>query len=179
MKSPGIAGNLLLFGLALMCQAPLVKASFFTNVMSGVTKSSGTYQLGDSNDSYDYLQIDSGGALFDNAAFVGGGTGGFPGSNNTVLVTGYGSLWSRSSPGPYSLVFGGGHEIGNSLIISNGGTVLSGWSYVSRYGGGGNGGGGNNVVVTGTGSLFGIAAGNSTSGLTARAMSWSLAMVDG
>ena len=110
MKSPGIAGNLLLFGLALMCQAPLVKASFFTNVMSGVTNSYGTYQLGDSNDSYDYLQIDSGGALFDNAAFVGGGTGGFPGSNNTVLVTGYGSLWSSSSPGPYSLVFGGGHR---------------------------------------------------------------------
>ena len=90
------------------------------------------------------MVISDGAQLLDSNGRIGYNGGG----TNTVVITGPGSVWKSTSPGPYSLGIGF-NTSGNSLIISNGGTVLSGWSIVNQYGNGGN-----NVVVTGTGSLW-------------------------
>jgi T5SS/PEP-CTERM-associated repeat protein len=66
-------------------------------------------------------------------------------SNNTMLVTGTGSVWSN---GGLFVGYSGG---GNSLIISNGGQVV-GAGYIGNNPSSGD----NNVVVTGSGSLWRI-----------------------
>jgi T5SS/PEP-CTERM-associated repeat protein len=94
------------------------------------------------NGSGDSLTIRDGGAVVNLDGYVGGGffSGGPSTSNNIVLVTGSGSLWSNRS----SLHFGAAYE-GNSLVISNGGTVFSGfYGYISS----------GSVLVTGTGSVM-------------------------
>ncbi|MFA7004824.1 MAG: hypothetical protein WC429_12350, partial [Verrucomicrobiia bacterium] len=83
--------------------------------------------------------------------FVGGlGVGGFIGyssgmSNNSVLVSGSGSLWTNS----YSVYVGvyGSH---NSLTIGNGGQAINTSAYIGYNTNGDN----NAVVVTGIGSLW-------------------------
>jgi T5SS/PEP-CTERM-associated repeat protein/autotransporter-associated beta strand protein len=66
-------------------------------------------------------------------------------SNNSVLVTGAGSLWSNSSD-----IFFGNSGANNSLVISNGGIVAAGDSYININVASSN----NSVLVTGSNSLL-------------------------
>jgi hypothetical protein len=73
-------------------------------------------------------------------------------SNNSVLVTGEGSRWSNATS-----LYVGNSGSGNSLSISNGGTVFSevGWiGFGSSDNWLGFGSSNNTVLVTGTGSLW-------------------------
>jgi len=91
-------------------------ADFQTNVISGVTSNwSGDYYVGNTNFA-DVLIIQSAGLFGDIAAFVGNTSAS---SNNSVLVTDPGSVWSNHA----SLFFGAAGP-GNSLVISNGGRVI-------------------------------------------------------
>src|SRR5262249_33586356 len=94
------------------------------------------------NGSGNSLTIRDGGAVVNFEGYVGGGfySGAPWTSNNIVLVTGSGSLWSNRSSLNFCVAY-----MGNSLVISNGGTVFSG-----LYG---NVGGGS-VLVTGAGSVM-------------------------
>jgi T5SS/PEP-CTERM-associated repeat protein len=87
------------------------------------------------------LVISNRGRVFNTLGYIG-----YMGaaSNNTVLVTGVGSLWSNSS----TLYIGNNNSSGNSLVITNGGTV------VDVNGTFGYGAGNNTVLVTGVGSLW-------------------------
>jgi fibronectin-binding autotransporter adhesin len=67
-------------------------------------------------------------------------------SNNSVLVTGPGSLWSCDG---WELTVGGGGGPGNSLVISNGGQVVNGgYGYVGYFSSG------CSALVTGSGSVW-------------------------
>ena len=66
-------------------------------------------------------------------------------SNNTVLVTGSGSLWSNSV-----MVFVGYYGSGNSLAIANGGEVSTSNGTVGFISGSAN----NSILVTGSGSVW-------------------------
>ena len=65
--------------------------------------------------------------------------------DNSVLVTGAGSVWSSDS----SLVIGS-EGARNSLVISNGGKVFNDYGEVGAYGNSSN----NSVLVTGSGSVW-------------------------
>ena len=67
--------------------------------------------------------------------------------SNSVLVTGPGSVWSNAGP-----LFIGGDYGKNSMVISNGGQVVSAGSYIGA--GGVNIGSDNAVQVTGAGSTW-------------------------
>ncbi len=115
--------------------------NFQTNLISGVNSNwPGNYNIGFVGDG---LLIQGGGVLVDGVGELGPGNGN---SNNFVLVAGSGSVWSNSA-----LVAGdsGAH---NSLVISNGGQVISSSCTI------GNGIlptiGGNNVLITGAGSVL-------------------------
>ncbi|HUJ10124.1 MAG TPA: hypothetical protein VL171_08870 [Verrucomicrobiae bacterium] len=117
---------------------------FQTNIISGVTSNwVGTYKVGDAN-SADVLLIQSNGVLTDDGGYLGNL---FFSSNNFALVTDSGSIWSNS------FFYVGYLGMGNSLVVSNGGHVISaGIGYV--------GAGStprttsNSVVVTGSGSVW-------------------------
>ncbi len=66
-------------------------------------------------------------------------------SNNTVLVTGAGSLWQNSSD-----LYVGNNGWGNSLTVANGGVVSNANAYVGNINSASN----NVVLVTGAGSLW-------------------------
>src|SRR5207247_2236473 len=83
----------------------------------------GTYVVG-SNTFLNALIIQSGGALSNGDGYLGFETGG---SNNTVLVTGSGSVCSNSAD--LRVGYAG---IGNSLVISNQGAVFNGFGYVGN-----------------------------------------------
>ncbi len=117
-------------------------ANFQTNIISGITSNwTGTYCVGCSTFA-DVLLIRNGGILGDNPGSVGESYGS---SNNMVLVSDPGSVWSN-----YSGLFVGTEGGGNTLVISNGGHVVSlaesgiGWDF----------GGTNTVLVTGSGSVW-------------------------
>ena len=99
------------------------------------------------------LVIDSGGQVI-NGINTYGGVIGFDdnagvANNNTVLVTGSGSLWNDSS----SDVYVGYYSSSNNLTIANGGVVINGNGYIG-YDGGLGGGISNSVVVTDSGSIW-------------------------
>jgi autotransporter-associated beta strand protein/T5SS/PEP-CTERM-associated repeat protein len=70
-------------------------------------------------------------------------------SNNSALVTGTNSLWNINAD-----FYVGGSASGNSLVISNGGTVINGSSTSGGVIGQGSGASNNRVIVTGTNSLW-------------------------
>ena len=82
-------------------------------------------------------------------------------SNNSVLVTGAGSLWTNRSE-----LYVGSSGSGNSLVISNGGTVAVSSSYI------GSSSINNSVLVSGAGSLWtnsstlSVGRGNTNNALT-------------
>ena len=86
------------------------------------------------------LTISNGGLVVNNSGFVGSN----PGSdNNHALVVGAGSLWTNNSD-----MYVGDFSAGNSLVISNGGRVISGNGYLGRT----TGSDSNCLIVTGAGS---------------------------
>lgn len=148
----GLKSGILAAAMMLAWLLPAAQADYQTNVISGVTNAlSGDYILG----FRDFLRIDSGGALFDVRGLVNGGPyGGFPPkhliSPASAIVTDPGSVWSNQM---YSNV--GDAYPGNSLVISNGGQVVSMFDGLVGDGGlSGVGGSNNSVVVTGTGSVW-------------------------
>ncbi len=113
-----------------------------TNTISGVASNwvgNGTYVVG-SNTFRDALQVINGGALSNGTGFIGYEVSG---SNNSVLVTGPGSVWSNAL-----FLVVGSYGAGNSLVISNQGAVFDGTAYVGAIGGN------NSVLVTGPGSVW-------------------------
>ncbi len=108
-------------------------ANYQTNIISGVTSNwSGSYYVG-SNTFANSLLIQNGGVLISgtNGMFVpqpgdlgflvfGNDCVGYSSSSNTAVVSGSGSVWSNR----YALVIGRSGS-GNSLIISNGGRVVT------------------------------------------------------
>ncbi|MBX9742449.1 MAG: autotransporter domain-containing protein [Chthoniobacterales bacterium] len=85
------------------------------------------------------LVISNGGKLIDQIGFIARGNGN---TNNNVLVTGSGSLWSNTQ---YLQIGGRGN---NSLVLSNGGVVSSQNAYLGRTGVS------NTALITGLGSLW-------------------------
>jgi len=115
-----------------------------TNVISGVTSNwTGDYYVGNTNVG-DLLLIEKGGVLDVSSSsygYIGSSSGA---SNNSVLITGSGSLWNI----PMVLKIGGGS--GNSLVVSNGGGLKSAWGYVGIL----NSSVSNTVTITGSGSVW-------------------------
>ena len=122
-------------------------ANFQTNIISGVTSNwSGSYSVGRTNFA-NVLLIQNSGVLSNWASYLGWGIGG---SNNTVVVTGDGSVWNGDA------LYVGYAGSCNSLIISNGGRVVSAISdaAVTGYVGHDAGTRSNRIVVTGPGSVW-------------------------
>ena len=140
----------ILVGTVALSIAPAARsqytANFQTNIISSVTSNwSGSYYVGNAF-SADVLLIQSNGVLTDGGAYLGYSS---TSSNNSVIVTDTGSIWSN---GPLFL-YVGYNGFGNSLVVSNGAQVLNGgYGYV--------GGGSiqrissNSVVVTGGNSVW-------------------------
>ncbi len=105
------------------------------------------------------LTINNGGRLLTGDTSIGGESGA---TNNTVVVTGSGSLWCLTNGSGYLNI--GENGSGNSLTISAGGQVMSTNSSIVSQIGSSN----NSVVVTGSGSAWynnsNLYVGNSGSG---------------
>jgi T5SS/PEP-CTERM-associated repeat protein len=86
------------------------------------------------------LVISNGGRVANTIGYIGDQPNS---SNNSVLVTGSNSLWTNSGD-----LFVGLQGSGNSLVISNGGTVASGEGYIGAVSSN------NSALVTGAGSLW-------------------------
>jgi len=139
-----IAGFLISITLGSPSSQAQYSGSFQTNIITGVTSNwSFTYTVG-SVLFADALLIEHGGVLSNGAATVGQASSS---SNNFVLVTDSGSVWSNGNR-----IFVGEAGAGNSLVISNGGSVIS---LVDGVIAGVNAtGNGNNILVTDPGSVL-------------------------
>ncbi len=112
-----IAGLLISITLGIQSSEAQYSANFQTNIISGVTSNwSFTYTVG-SVTFADALLIENGGVLADSEATVGANASS---SNNLVLVTDTSSVWSNGNR-----IYVGEAGAGNSLVISNGGSVIS------------------------------------------------------
>lgn len=113
---------------------------------SGSVWSAGPLDIGSSagNGGGNTLVIDNGGAVFSIEGRIGTGNPGTLLSNNKVVVTGNGSWWNNSDT-----LYVGDTGFGNSLVITNGGGVVSINSYIGY-----NTGTNNNAVVSGSGSVW-------------------------
>ena len=119
-------------------------ADYQTNTISGVTNDwADDYLVGYTNFA-DVLLIQNSGVLTNHDGYLGYDSSS---SNNSVLVTGPGSVWSNT----YAL-YVGYSGAGNSLVISNGGQVVNyyrygcmGYNFSSSN---------NSVLVTGAGSVW-------------------------
>jgi T5SS/PEP-CTERM-associated repeat protein/autotransporter-associated beta strand protein len=103
---------------------------------------SGSFRVGNDGTG-NSLVISNGGTVATGSGFIGNAS---TSSNNSVLVTGTDSLWTNSDDQFYV----GNQGSGNSLVVSNGGRVLSGSSYMSFAADSSN----NSVHVTGAGSSW-------------------------
>jgi T5SS/PEP-CTERM-associated repeat protein len=114
---------------------------------SGSVWSNGsTFYIGNGS-SGNTLEIKNGAKVFAIDSLIGDGVyeGAInPGSNNTVLVTDPGSIWSAG----VFLLIGGFGDSGDSLVISNTGVVVSDNGYI------GPNGDNSSVLVTGPGSVW-------------------------
>ena len=152
-QHPRLFALIVTFALAFTPQdSPAQFASDYeTNIISGVVSNwTGDYYIG-SNTVFDQLQVISGGALSNAYGFIGVGGGG---SNNSVLLSGSGSVWSNQ----FDLTVGYQGGSSNALVINNAGKVINGSGYI------GNGGNNNTVSLSGSGSvwsnLFSLRVGN-------------------
>ena len=117
--------------------------SYTTNIISGVSTNTGTYFILGDTGSMNYLLISNGGSLGCVYATIGNNP---PASSNTALVTGTNSVWTATGG-----FFVGEESAGNSLIVSNGGQLIS--TSLSDLGDG-NGASNNVVILTGTNSAW-------------------------
>ncbi|HXI84802.1 MAG TPA: hypothetical protein VNL17_12020 [Verrucomicrobiae bacterium] len=148
MKRRAYRGAGLLSILAVSLVIPTVaraqfSANFQTNTISGVTSNwVGTFYIIGSNTFLDTLQIINGGVLSNGSCVVGYVPGG---SNNTVLISGLGSMLTNRFD-----VYLGNDGGNNRLIVTNRGAVYSGNGYL-----GFNLFGTNNVaLISDTGSVW-------------------------
>ena len=132
----------------ILCSRPTeaqYTANFQTNIISGVTSNwTGDYYVG-SNTFADVLLIQNSGVLSNNLGYLGYLLNSI---NNSVQVTGLGSVWSNQSN-----LYIGERGRGNSLVISNGGQVTSGpggLDLVGDFASSSN----NHIIVTGAGSVW-------------------------
>jgi T5SS/PEP-CTERM-associated repeat protein/autotransporter-associated beta strand protein len=88
------------------------------------------------------LLISNAGTLTNSVGYIG-----YVSSGNKAVVTGAGSLWTNSKA-----FFVGNQGNGNSLVVSNGGALISGAGRGASYVG--EASSNNTVLVTGTGSLW-------------------------
>ncbi|HVM60853.1 MAG TPA: hypothetical protein VMV72_08300 [Verrucomicrobiae bacterium] len=133
----GIAGSVLLIAQPARAQ---FTASIKTNTINGVHSNwvgNGSYIVG-SNTFKDVLRVINSGVLSNGAAYIGYETSG---SNNVAIVTGAGSVWSNGND-----LYVGLDGAGNTLTITNGGTVFSDDGVLRSSN--------NMVTVTGTGSVW-------------------------
>jgi T5SS/PEP-CTERM-associated repeat protein len=94
------------------------------------------------------LTITNGGLVVSPSGTIGGAP--LPSNtNNAVVVTDPGSVWSNSAP-----VSVGDFGFGHTLTITNGGAVYDTWGYIGAFSGFSNGGSNNSVIVTGPGSVW-------------------------
>jgi T5SS/PEP-CTERM-associated repeat protein len=111
---------------------------------SGSIWTNGGFFVGTSG-SGNSLLIGDGGAVFSVYGFVSGAAfGSFYGSNDCVIITGSGSVWNIGNEG-FELGVDGA-PFGNSVVITNGGALISSFSLVT--------GASNSVVVTDSGSVW-------------------------
>ena len=88
------------------------------------------------------LVVNNGGQIMDTTGYIGSN----PGSdNNSGLVAGNHSVWTNITD-----MYVGDFSLNNSLMISNGGWVFSGYGYVGRVAGSDS----NSAVITGAGSVW-------------------------
>ncbi|MGA2137329.1 MAG: hypothetical protein ABSH14_00555 [Verrucomicrobiia bacterium] len=126
-------------------------ADYQANIISGVASNwSGDYLVG-SNTFADVLLIFDGGVLSNGYGYVGYEVSS---SNNDVLVIGPGSVWKNftdlSIPVDGNDLVVGNLGAGNSLVIGDGGKIVSGDGYLGYSSGSSN----NSVLVTGPGSVW-------------------------
>ena len=148
---------------------------FQTNIISGVGVDwTGTYAVG-SNTSYDFLGVDSGGALISDAGAIGYNDQPDPSAglvgNDSVLVSGGGSIWSNRNDLLIGYrAFSYNLNKTNSLTIADGGAVYDNNATIR--------GSYNTMVVIGTGSLWNN-SGSLTVGITVSEGHHSLTIADG
>ncbi len=138
-----------------LAAAPVARAQYTqnyqTNIISGVTSNwVGDYLVG-SNTFADVLLIRNSGVLSNGYGYLGYEVSS---SNNSVLVTGVGSVWSNSAD-----LYVGYSGADNSLVISNGGQVINNAPFGSGFNcyiGYNSSSSNNSVLVTGTGSVWSI-----------------------
>jgi T5SS/PEP-CTERM-associated repeat protein len=137
-----VAGFLVWIALGSYYSEAQYTANFQTNIISGVTSNwSGVYTIGDTNFA-DVLLIENSGVLSNSFAYIGRTASS---TNNSVLVTGSGSVWVNT----LSLTVGF-EGTGNSMVISNGGQVVDAGCNLGDEGGSSN----NFVLVIGPGSVW-------------------------
>jgi len=142
-------------------------ADFQTNIISGVTSNrSGSYTVGDTNFA-SVLLIQNSGMLFNGAGILGNTAGS---SNNSVSVTGLGSVWNNGAADLHV----GQNGPGNRLVISNGGRLVDSTGYIYS----GSGVTSNNVSVTGPARFGTIPVRWSLVRVRVVATAWSSAMAD-
>jgi T5SS/PEP-CTERM-associated repeat protein len=118
-------------------------ANFQTNIISGVTSNwLGDYLVGNNNFA-DALLIQGSGVLTDTNGVLGNTSAS---SNNSVVVSGPGSIWSNGQD-----LIVGWLGAGNQLVVSNGGNVAA---YLFWIGGDSSGSSNNSVTVDGAGSAL-------------------------
>ena len=96
--------------------------------------------------SYNSLTISNGGTVSSATGYVGG----LNCSNNTATITGTGSVWSNSD----TLYVGWKGSSDNSLVVSDGGKLISASAFIGYTNSSNSVSEGNSVLVTGSGSLW-------------------------
>jgi len=131
--------------LGMICFSPANAQFTFdyeTNLISGVISNwSGNYVVG-SNTVADLLRIENGGVLSDGFAYVGYESNAV---SNSVILSDDNSIWTN-----LFTVYVGFSGSGNSLVVSNGGKLLSMAGFIGQNSNACS----NRVVVTGPGSIW-------------------------
>jgi len=92
------------------------------------------------------LTISAGAHVQDNVGDIGYG-----GANNSVLITGSGSVWSNVNSSGSAILIVGDQTAGNQLTVANGGHL---YNNIGSYIGYNSGASNNTVLVTGSGSVW-------------------------
>jgi T5SS/PEP-CTERM-associated repeat protein len=112
-----------------------------------VWNNSGTLNVGyGTNANNSQLTIQNGAQVSDSKGDIG-----YDGANNSVLVTGSGSVWNNVNSSGSAILVVGDHTAGNQLTVANGGYLYNNiGSYIGYNAAASN----NSVLVTGSGSVW-------------------------
>jgi T5SS/PEP-CTERM-associated repeat protein len=147
--------TLILVSLVIGSILPNVASAQTTNVYSGVTVELTNVTYIGATNSFNQFSLINGASLSDTngyPVFVGYNAGA---NNNSVFVSGSGTIWDQSSGGG---VYVGDLGSGNSLTISAGAQFLGAVDvgYATVASGDTNGANGNSLLVTGSGTLLSV-----------------------